>query len=129
MAGLHQRHQADKKAQGLLDGRGFDTQRLPGAPLAGKTPQTHPAAQAKTQVTASCEPAQLKSVVLTHSLARRSISFAVIFDELLQASLVTGEQLSMRANDASALCGEGVNSDVELQVVQSDPVVGIAAEQ
>jgi len=25
-----------QKAQGLLDGRGFDTQRLPGAPLAGK---------------------------------------------------------------------------------------------
>src|SRR6266481_8108429 len=36
MPGLHQRRQADKKAQGLLDGRGFDTQRLPGAPLAGK---------------------------------------------------------------------------------------------
>jgi hypothetical protein len=36
MSGLHQRHQADKKAQGLLDGRGIDTQRLPGAPLAGK---------------------------------------------------------------------------------------------
>src|SRR5450432_476398 len=70
MAGLHQRHQADKKAQGLLDGRGFDTQRLPGAPLAGKTPQTHPAAQAKTQVTASCEPAQLKSVVLPRQPVR-----------------------------------------------------------
>jgi hypothetical protein len=36
------------------------------APLAGKTPQIHSAAQAKTQVTASREPAQLKYVVLAH---------------------------------------------------------------
>ena len=76
MAGLHQRHQADKKAQGLLDGRGIDTQRLPGAPLAGKTPQTHPAAQAKTQVTASREPVQLKYVVLTYGYRRIAAQLA-----------------------------------------------------
>src|SRR5271165_5874586 len=33
--------------KGLLRRRGLVTQRLPGAPPAGKTPQTHPAAQAK----------------------------------------------------------------------------------